>query len=789
MGRLRLTAVLAGAISAALALPSPPPSAASPYIHAHRGGPLATEGGKQRARFPENSLPAFRESARRGFVLELDAKLTADRVPVVLHDPTLDRTTNCAGRVDAITIAELRSRCRIDVLGTDETSRSLGPGDRRRAKVPALVQVLKLAKRHGATVNLEVKNAPTDPDFDIGNGFARAVADAVRASGFPPSRLIVQSFWPGNLEVFEADPYFDSAASSLLTLSVLNDAGPAIAAARGYEWVSPAWPVSPAYIATAHALGLQVVPYTLDDPDDIDAAVRSGVDAVISNDPRLARARVRAVSPPRPKIPPPPTKAECRGTAANRTAPPVISRDPKRGAPRVFAIQPKQELRHATSYASFRTKIECLIRRYVKPRLARDRPNVVAMNEDIGLMTLVTGSRGAGARGLFANPASAPSCEPQGLPCGVLAALALVDVGYARQLAAYLVRFPSLPPLAGGFVAATDTFARGWMQVFSDMARRYGIYIVGSNNQAPFRESVDPAEIDAFRDPDLPRPDSVYVATEGRAYNEVFMWGPGDVRKEGPPMLRNVVASNRKVPLTPIEELIQIQPGPASGPDAIENVRPFRVPGTKARISFATSLPAFVYGYDLGAEPPPLDPCSDVSKHYMACMDRLGANVVMQDEANPGRWTGQSGEGNYQPLEWMRSTWRAVADPSVGFAYNVTPHLVGNLADLVFDGQTAITQRGKARGKGCTYVGNRRFTEGADPEYLRPYAGPKREFLAIAPWVTPDAPRDELRATAAALAPGSRSPLENDYVETAVIADLPFPVDRSRPACARAKGG
>jgi hypothetical protein len=138
----------------------------------------------------------------------------------------------------------------------------------------------------------------------------------------------------------------------------------------------------------------------------------------------------------------------------------------------------------------------------------------------------------------------------------------------------------------------------------------------------------------------------------------------------------------------------------------------------------------------------------------------------------------------------MRSTWRTVADRGVGFAYNVTPHLVGNLADLVFDGQTAITQRGGARGRGCTYVGNRSFQPQppeSDPAYLRPYAGRKREFLAIAPWVTPDGPRAELRATAAKLAPGSGDTLENGYVETAVIVDLPFPVDRERPACAHAK--
>ena len=250
-------------------------------------------------------------------------------------------------------------------------------------------------------------------------------------------------------------------------------------------------------------------------------------------------------------------------------------------------------------------------------------------------------------------------------------------------------------------------------------------------------------------------------------------------------MLRNVVAQNKKVPVTPIEELIEIEPGAATGPDAIENVRPYHVPRTRARISFATSLPAFIYGHDLGEEPPPLDPCSDVAAYYMRCLDRLGTNLVMQDEANPGRWAGASGEGNYQPLEWMRSTWRAVADRSVGFAYNVTPHMVGNLADLAFDGQTAITQRRRGR-KRCWYVGNHRFQPRPpenDPAYLKRYAGPKRQFVGLVPWVT-RGPRAKLRATSAALAPGSGDALENDYVEGAIAADLPFPPVKRRRSCA-----
>ncbi|MDX6644126.1 MAG: hypothetical protein QOD76_2088 [Solirubrobacteraceae bacterium] len=504
--------------------------------------------------------------------------------------------------------------------------------------------------------------------------------------------------------------------------------------------------------------------------------MRTGLSALV------AVVGAAAAATPAEAIPPPPSSATCAQLRAHRSVPPIQAYDPAPGAPRVFAIQFKQDLRNVQTYEAFRDKIECQIREIVLPRHAVGRPNVVAYNEDIGLMTIATGSRGAQARALFANPKLQPSCESQGAPCGAIAALATLNSSYAPQLAAYHARFPGLNPISGAFVAATDTFVRGFMQTFSDMARRYGIYILGSNDQAAFRESSDPGDIATFRDPDEPAPASVYVATDDSVYNEVFMWGPHDLRSGGPAPLRNMVASNKKVPLTPIEEQFQFTNGPATGPEAIENVRPYRLPGTDARIAFATSLPAFKYG-DGAERPAPGHECDDVSRTYMRCLDVLGANLIVQDEANPGRWADNFGCGGtcWQPLEWMTSTWRTAADPTVRFAYNVTPFMVGHLADLTFDGQTAITQRG-LHDRSCAYVGNTLFQVG-DPERLRVDAGPKPEFLGLVPWVVPDAPRAELRAFAAKLAPGSGDPLDNDYLETAIVADLPFPPDQLRGGC------
>jgi hypothetical protein len=126
-----------------------------------------------------------------------------------------------------------------------------------------------------------------------------------------------------------------------------------------------------------------------------------------------------------------------------------------------------------------------------------------------------------------------------------------------------------------------------------------------------------------------------------------------------------------------------------------------------------------------------------VSSTLTGGIDRLTIRpVVIQDEANPGSWAGPGGSGAWQPLEWMGSTWRAVADPAVGFDYEVTPFMVGNLSDLPFDGQTAIAERGTARGGGCHFIGEARFQPSPpedDPASYRRYAGAKRQFLAIAP--------------------------------------------------------
>lgn len=468
-----------------------------------------------------------------------------------------------------------------------------------------------------------------------------------------------------------------------------------------------------------------------------------------------------------------PDPQTCRELRPPTWRPPTGHAD-RRGTLRAVAIQFHQHVQHVESYATFRTAMRCLVEDFVVPVMRPGVPTLAVFNEDIGLMTLATGDRGATVRAQAGTPARAPAGDAQ--PLGAAAALAQLNAAYAPQVAAYQARFGPVDPRKQVLLAATDTFVRAFSRTFSDIARDYGIYVVASNNQATYRETHDPAEVSVFADPEAKPTDRAYVATNPRVPNATFLWGPRDVHPDAPDGERNLLFRNEKVPLTQIEkDLLALDEGPATGSEARANAAGVRVAGH--RLGFATSLPAFTWGFPFGQRPEGMRPCADVRETYMPCMDALGVDVVVQAEANPARWAGTGGRGAWQPLEWMDSTWRTVAEPNVQFRYNVTAHMVGNLLDLVFDGQTAITKRG-ATAPPAHYVGNARLLPEDDPRWA-PYAGAKTELLALAPWVVADADRDTLREAGSQRAPGSGDPAENDYLQTAVWADL-VPASRDR---------
>ena len=275
---LKAAALIAAVCAGATAAPA---AAAPPEIQAHRGGTVSN--GKPA--FSEESLQAYRHAAANAFVLEVDAKLTKDGVPVAIHDATVDRTTNCSGEVRSFTLAALKA-CRADVLGSPGgglAARKVKP----KARIATIAEVLELARLTGARVNLEIKNLPTDPDWDPTPGYANRVMDVVKATRLSRSQLLIQSFISANLDV--AKRRIPHVRTSVLALAV-NDALLTLAKDKGYDYISPQWPFPPAFVGQAHRAGALVLPYTLNKRADVRAAARAKVDGLITDDPLMAAA-------------------------------------------------------------------------------------------------------------------------------------------------------------------------------------------------------------------------------------------------------------------------------------------------------------------------------------------------------------------------------------------------------------------------------------------------------------------------------------------------------------------
>lgn len=176
-------------------------SSAWPYPRwvAHRGaGKLA----------PENTLAAFELGARHGYrMFECDVKLSADGIPFLLHDATLDRTTNGRGPANALTWDQLAA---LD-------AGSWHSPQYRGERLPRLDTVARFCLPHGYFLNIEIKPSPgqesrtgqvvADAAAQLWQGQAvpplltsfspEALASAQRAQAGLPRGLLLDSLWTG----------------------------------------------------------------------------------------------------------------------------------------------------------------------------------------------------------------------------------------------------------------------------------------------------------------------------------------------------------------------------------------------------------------------------------------------------------------------------------------------------------------------------------------------------------------------------------------------------------------
>lgn len=200
--------------------------------------------------YPENTLSGFLAAARDGMTwVELDARVTADGVPVVLHDATLQRTFQARGRLLFRTLASLA------------TVR----GHRSDEGVPTLAAVLAAMGEHGVGVVVEVKDGRAvalDRILEVVDG---AAGPCVASSFEPPVVARMRALRP-NLR------------TQLLFSRAVRDPGAAVRAVGAQEAGIALGAAQRPWVAGLQEQGVSVYAYTVKNEADAQRARAAGVD-------------------------------------------------------------------------------------------------------------------------------------------------------------------------------------------------------------------------------------------------------------------------------------------------------------------------------------------------------------------------------------------------------------------------------------------------------------------------------------------------------------------------------
>lgn len=227
---------------------------------AHRGaGRLA----------PENTLAALRLGASFGYAMfEFDVQLSGDGVLVLMHDATLERTTDGAGRVGGHTFGEL---ARLDAGGWHSDAYAGEP-------IPTLARVAHWLRRNGCMANIEIKPAP-GREAETGAAAACEARWLWQGAGVPP---LLSSFSGAALEAARR------AAPELPRALLFDEALPedSLARCRALECVAldvHHGALSGALIGSAHRTGLRVIAYTVNESARAAELSALGLDMLITD--------------------------------------------------------------------------------------------------------------------------------------------------------------------------------------------------------------------------------------------------------------------------------------------------------------------------------------------------------------------------------------------------------------------------------------------------------------------------------------------------------------------------
>lgn len=251
--------------------PGHPYLAGAPILCAHRGGAGLA---------PENTMAAFRQAVEQygADMLELDVHLTADGRVAVIHDDTVDRTTDGSGPVRGMTLAELQSLDAgyrfVDVQG-----RHSWRG--RGAVVPEFGELLEALP--DTRLNVECKC----------DRVAGPLVELIRAHGATHRVLVAAADEPNRRAVRGYPGPWGASARQIRAFYILHRLPLGFLYTPGADalQIPESWEgrtvLTPRFLAEAHRRNIAVHIWTVDDPDDMRRLVEMGVDAVQTDRPDL----------------------------------------------------------------------------------------------------------------------------------------------------------------------------------------------------------------------------------------------------------------------------------------------------------------------------------------------------------------------------------------------------------------------------------------------------------------------------------------------------------------------
>ncbi len=227
------------------------------------------------SRYPENTLLAFQKALEEGVDgIETDVQLTRDGQIVLIHDESVDRTTGAAGWVRDYSLEELQE--------LDASEKFAGQFGFQR--IPSLREYFELVKDHPIVSNIEMKTGV----FEY-REMEPLLVDMIREYGLQ-DRVLITSF--NHFTILRMKGLAPELRYGFLAYDWRIDAGE-YTRHYGIPCYHPDYHNLTERVAEdLHNHGIEINPYTVDDPDDIRDMIRKGANSVITNCPDVVN-RIR----------------------------------------------------------------------------------------------------------------------------------------------------------------------------------------------------------------------------------------------------------------------------------------------------------------------------------------------------------------------------------------------------------------------------------------------------------------------------------------------------------------